>query len=110
MAAIGAATSLGLFVYSRDWVKPSAGWVEQLAHRIPTLIAWKDGQGDTVRYQQIMDRVGCTGSAVRVMPGCLPIIRSAFVLTLQTLPPSRPNFHCVWMNWLPPGIPPHLPS
>lgn len=57
-AAIGAATPLGLFVYSRDWVKPSPEWVEQLAARIPTLIAWKDGQGDTARYQQIMDRVG----------------------------------------------------
>jgi 5-dehydro-4-deoxyglucarate dehydratase len=57
-AAIGAATPLGLFVYSRDWVKPSPEWVEQLAARIPTLIAWKDGQGDTARYKQIMDRVG----------------------------------------------------
>jgi 5-dehydro-4-deoxyglucarate dehydratase len=57
-AAIGAATPLGLFVYSRDWVKPSPAWVEQLAARIPTLIAWKDGQGDTIRYQEIMDRVG----------------------------------------------------
>jgi 5-dehydro-4-deoxyglucarate dehydratase len=57
-AAIGAATPLGLFVYSRDWVKPAPEWVEQLAARIPTLIAWKDGQGDTLRYQQIMDRVG----------------------------------------------------
>jgi 5-dehydro-4-deoxyglucarate dehydratase len=57
-AAIGAATPLGLFVYSRDWVKPSAEWVEQLAARIPTLVAWKDGQGDAVRYQEIIDRVG----------------------------------------------------
>ena len=57
-AAIGAATALGLFVYSRDWVKPSPEWVEKLAYRIPTLIAWKDGQGDVACYQQIMDRVG----------------------------------------------------
>ena len=57
-AAIGAATALGLFVYSRDWVKPSPEWVEQLAGRIPTLIAWKDGQGDPVCYKKIMDRVG----------------------------------------------------
>ena len=39
-------------------MKPSPEWVEQLACRIPTLIAWKDGQGDTLRYQQIIDRVG----------------------------------------------------
>ena len=57
-AAIGAATALGLFVYSRDWVKPSPEWVEQLALRIPTLIAWKDGQGDAVVYRKIMNRVG----------------------------------------------------
>jgi 5-dehydro-4-deoxyglucarate dehydratase len=57
-AAIGAATALGLFVYSRDWVKPSPEWVEQLARRIPTLVAWKDGQGDPVCYKKIMDRVG----------------------------------------------------
>jgi 5-dehydro-4-deoxyglucarate dehydratase len=57
-SSIGDATPLGLFLYSRDWVKPSPEWVEQLAARIPTLIAWKDGQGDTARYKQIMDRVG----------------------------------------------------
>jgi 5-dehydro-4-deoxyglucarate dehydratase len=57
-AAIGGATSLGLFVYSRDWVSPGPAWVERLAAKIPTLIAWKDGQGDIRRYEQIMNRVG----------------------------------------------------
>ena len=57
-AAIGAATPLPLFVYSRDWVNPSPAWVEKLAARIPTLAGWKDGQGDIRRYQQIMNRVG----------------------------------------------------
>jgi 5-dehydro-4-deoxyglucarate dehydratase len=57
-AAIGAATPLGLFVYSRDWVNPTPAWVEKLAARIPTLIGWKDGQGDIRRCQQIMSRVG----------------------------------------------------
>jgi 5-dehydro-4-deoxyglucarate dehydratase len=57
-AAIGRATSLGLFVYSRDWVNPGPAWVERLAAKIPTLVAWKDGQGDIRRYQQIMNRVG----------------------------------------------------
>src|SRR5882672_9768649 len=45
-ASIGKATPLPLFVYSRDWVNPSPAWVERLAARVPTLIAWKDGQGD----------------------------------------------------------------
>lgn len=57
-AAIGAATRLPLFVYSRDWVNPSPEWVERLAAKAPTLIAWKDGQGDIRRYQQIMNRLG----------------------------------------------------
>jgi 5-dehydro-4-deoxyglucarate dehydratase len=57
-AAIGAATPLALLVYSRDWVNPGPAWVEKLAARVPTLVAWKDGQGDLRRYQQIMHRVG----------------------------------------------------
>ncbi len=36
-AAIGGATPLGLFVYSRDWVNPGPEWVEKLAAKIPTL-------------------------------------------------------------------------
>jgi 5-dehydro-4-deoxyglucarate dehydratase len=57
-AAIGAATPLALLVYSRDWVNPSPAWVERLAARVPTLAAWKEGQGDIRRYQQIMARLG----------------------------------------------------
>jgi 5-dehydro-4-deoxyglucarate dehydratase len=56
-ASIGAATPLPLLVYSRDWVNPGPAQVEKLA-RIPTLVAWKDGQGDIRRYQQIIARVG----------------------------------------------------
>jgi 5-dehydro-4-deoxyglucarate dehydratase len=57
-AAVAAATPLGLVVYSRDWVNPSPAWVERLAARLPTLVAWKDGQGDVRRYQQVIHRVG----------------------------------------------------
>jgi 5-dehydro-4-deoxyglucarate dehydratase len=57
-AAIGAATPLPLFVYSRDWVNPGPEWVEKLAAKVPTLFAWKDGQGDIRRYQQIINHVG----------------------------------------------------
>lgn len=57
-AAIGAATNLPLLVYSREWVNPSPAWVEKLAAQVPTLFAWKDGQGDIRRYQQIMNRLG----------------------------------------------------
>jgi 5-dehydro-4-deoxyglucarate dehydratase len=57
-AAIGKSTSLGFLVYSRDWVNPSPAWVEKLAAAVPNLVAWKDGQGDTRRYAQIMQRLG----------------------------------------------------
>lgn len=55
--AIGEATSLGLIIYSRDWASFTPDQVEDLAG-IPTLIAWKDGQGDLRRYQMIMNRLG----------------------------------------------------
>src|SRR4029079_14553541 len=54
---IGESTSLGMLIYSRDWFHPSAAMVERLAS-IPTLVAWKDGQGDIRRLQIIMNRVG----------------------------------------------------
>lgn len=57
-ASIGKATPLGFLVYSRDWVNPSPAWVEKLAAAVPNLVAWKDGQGDTRRYAQIMQRLG----------------------------------------------------
>jgi 5-dehydro-4-deoxyglucarate dehydratase len=56
--AIGEATPLGMFIYSRDWVHPSAAMVEKLASSIETLIAWKEGQGDLRRMQIIMQRLG----------------------------------------------------
>jgi len=55
--AIGAATRLGMIIYSRDWVNFSPAMVERLC-AISTLVAWKDGQGDIRRLQAIMNRVG----------------------------------------------------
>jgi 5-dehydro-4-deoxyglucarate dehydratase len=55
--AIGEATRLGMFIYSRDWANFSPAMVERLT-TIPSLIAWKDGQGDIRRLQMIMNRVG----------------------------------------------------
>jgi 5-dehydro-4-deoxyglucarate dehydratase len=56
--AIGAATPLGLLIYSRDWFHPVASFVDCLAANIPTLIAWKEGQGDMRRLQIIRQHVG----------------------------------------------------
>lgn len=55
---IGAASPLGLLVYSRDWVHPGPAFVSRLAQQVPTLIAWKDGQGDPRRLQILMAGVG----------------------------------------------------
>lgn len=56
--SIGRATGLGLIVYSRDWVHPGPAAVARLAAAIPTLIGWKDGQGDIRRLQALRDHVG----------------------------------------------------
>ena len=56
--AIGDATRLGLLIYSRDWVHPGPSAVARLAAGIPTLVAWKDGQGDIRRLQAIRGHVG----------------------------------------------------
>ena len=55
--AIGDATRLGMLIYSRDWINFNPAMVERLCS-IPTLVAWKDGQGDIRRLQAIMNRVG----------------------------------------------------
>ncbi len=56
--AIGAATPLPLMLYSRDWAVFSPQQVAKLADRVPTLVAWKDGQGDGRKYQRIMNYNG----------------------------------------------------
>jgi 5-dehydro-4-deoxyglucarate dehydratase len=55
--AIGAATRLGMLIYSRAWANFSPSMVERLTG-IPTLIGWKDGHGDIRRLQMIMNHVG----------------------------------------------------
>ena len=56
--AIGAATDLPLIVYSRDWAVFTPDMVARLAEQVPTLAAWKDGQGDVRRYSRIMEANG----------------------------------------------------
>ena len=55
--SIGAATSLGMLIYSRDWATFTPEMVERLT-AIPTLVGWKDGHGDIRRLQAIINRVG----------------------------------------------------
>jgi len=55
--AIGEATRLGMLIYSRDWANFSPAMVVRLT-AIPTLVGWKDGQGDIRRLQVIINHVG----------------------------------------------------
>ena len=55
---IAASTQLGMLIYSRDWTTFTPAMVERLAAAIPSLVAWKDGQGDIRRLQSIMNHVG----------------------------------------------------
>jgi 5-dehydro-4-deoxyglucarate dehydratase len=56
-AGIAAATKRGVIIYSRDYAAFSPAAVQRLA-TIPNLVAFKDGQGDLRRFQQIIARVG----------------------------------------------------
>ena len=57
-AAVGTACGLPLIIYSRDWAVFTPDMVSRVADRVPTLAAWKDGQGDARKYQRIMSHVG----------------------------------------------------
>jgi 5-dehydro-4-deoxyglucarate dehydratase len=93
--AVGAATELGLLIYSRDWFHPAAGFVQRLA-RIPTLIAWKDGQGDIRRLQMLMSRVGdrlrwIGGAGDDMVPAYYSIGIRAFTSSV-----SNVSMHVAW--------------
>src|SRR6266545_7939384 len=51
--AIANASGLPLMLYSRDWAVFTPATVSRLAERIPSLVFWKDGQGDARKYQRI---------------------------------------------------------
>jgi 5-dehydro-4-deoxyglucarate dehydratase len=92
-AAIGSATPLPLVVYSRDWVNPGPAWVERLAAKVPTLAAWKDGQGDVRRYQHIIQRVGdrlhwIGGAGDDGVPGYYSIGIRTYTSSIATVAPK----------------------
>jgi 5-dehydro-4-deoxyglucarate dehydratase len=89
--AIGNATRLGLLIYSRDWAAFSPAMVERLTN-IPTLVAWKDGQGDVRRYQMIINRVGdrlrwIGGAGDDTVPGYYSIGIRAYTSSIATVAP-----------------------
>jgi 5-dehydro-4-deoxyglucarate dehydratase len=89
--AISETTPLGMLIYSRDWVNPAPAMVERLT-KLPTLIAWKDGQGDTRRYQMIISRVGdrlawVGGAGDDAVPGYYSIGIRAYTSSIATVAP-----------------------
>lgn len=56
--SIANATGLPLILYGRDWCAPAPPFLARLAERLPSFVAWKDGQGDMRRLQAIRAAVG----------------------------------------------------
>jgi 5-dehydro-4-deoxyglucarate dehydratase len=54
---IAAATSLGVLPYARDSAAFTPELLEQLARRVPNLIAFKDGRGDVRTFQRLREHV-----------------------------------------------------
>jgi 5-dehydro-4-deoxyglucarate dehydratase len=91
--SIGAATDLGMVIYSRDWANFSPAQVERLAAKIPTLVAWKDGQADIRRLQMIIDRVGerlhwIGGAGDDMVPGYYSIGIRTYTSSIATVAPK----------------------
>ena len=91
--AIGDATELGLLIYSRDWANFSPAQVERLAAKIPTLVAWKDGQADLRRLQMIINRVGdrlywIGGAGDDMVPGYYSIGIRTYTSSIATVAPK----------------------
>ena len=89
--AIGRATRLGMLIYSRDWANFNPAMVERLTS-IPTLAAWKDGQGDVRRLQTIISRVGdrlswIGGAGDDTVPAYYAIGIRAYTSSIATVAP-----------------------
>jgi 5-dehydro-4-deoxyglucarate dehydratase len=91
--AIGKASGLPLMVYSRDWAVFTPEMVARLADRVPSLVGWKDGQGDVRRYQRIMsyngDRLAWFGGlGDDCVPGYFAIGVQAFTSSISNIAPQ----------------------
>lgn len=90
--AIGRATDLPLIVYSRDWAVFTPDMVGRLTDRVPTLSAWKDGQGDMRKYQRIMQQNGDRlawfgGLGDDCVPGYFAIGVQAYTSSISNISP-----------------------
>jgi 5-dehydro-4-deoxyglucarate dehydratase len=90
---IGAATPLPLMIYSREWAVFTPQMVAKLADRVPTLAAWKDGQGDVRKYQRIMqfngDRLAWFGGlGDDCVPGYFAIGVQGYTSSISNIAPK----------------------
>jgi 5-dehydro-4-deoxyglucarate dehydratase len=91
--AIGKATDLPMLVYSRDWAVFTPDMVSRLAQRGPTLVGWKDGQGDIRKYQRIMEANGDRlawfgGLGDDCVPGYFAIGVQAYTSSISNVAPK----------------------
>jgi 5-dehydro-4-deoxyglucarate dehydratase len=91
--SIGSASGLPLMVYSRDWAVFTPDMVAKLADRVPTLAAWKEGQGDIRRYRRIMEHNGDRlawfgGLGDDCVPGYFAIGVQAFTSSISNISPQ----------------------
>ena len=91
--AIGKATDLPLMVYSRDWAVFTPEMLARLAERVPTLVGWKDGQGDVRKYQRIIERNGDRlawfgGLGDDCVPGYFAIRVQAYTSSISNIAPK----------------------
>lgn len=91
--AIGRATELPLMVYSRGWAVFTPEMVARLANRVPTLAAWKDGQGNMRQYQRIMQQNGDRltwfgGLGDDCVPGYFAIGVQAYTSSISNISPK----------------------
>jgi 5-dehydro-4-deoxyglucarate dehydratase len=90
---IGKATGLPLMIYSRDWAAYTPQQVARIAERVPSLVCWKDGQGDVRKYQRIMSYVGdrlawIGGLGDDCIPGYFSIGVQAYTSSISNVAPK----------------------
>ena len=91
--AIADVTSLPIIIYSRDWAVFTPEMVARLSDLIPTLVGWKDGQGDIRRLQRIMSYNGDRqawfgGLGDDCAPGYFAIGVQAYTSSISNLSPQ----------------------
>ena len=91
--AVGKATGLPLMIYSRDWAAFTPQQVARIAEHVPSLVCWKDGQGDVRKYQRIMNYVGdrlawIGGLGDDCIPGNFSIGVQAYTSSISNIAPK----------------------